>query len=233
MDVNTTMLEARLAYYEGRINFIEQISKLTIKSKINNEEYEEKPFDELMILSVFLIDGLANEYYSVNEIDVKNQNRMRFTQFLMKFSRDPFFEEVHPKMLINYAESNNKIKPKSREIMHNIEDFLNKFCGQDCMYSIAEFMNQIKSAQLLSEADLKYFEENILPHGTGASYFYQFFRCIVVHKASYNKKDFGDITCRSKKIGSIDHRICLKALINIFRKMKNITMKSGKLFKES
>jgi hypothetical protein len=222
----------QLAHYEARINFIEQISEIPIKVKYNDKDDCVDPFNEVMILSVCLIDGIANEYYKINQKYLNERNKTRFTKFLIKFSGNPFFEDVHPMMLINYINSSKYFGQKCKDLIEKIKDYIVDLVVYNKMYSQGEFKKLIKESKLLTSNELNLFVNQLLPNGTGAAYFYEYFRCKVVHTSRYDTVYFGFITCREKEIGKIDHRNCVNALKNIFNAMKNISLKSNIFLKE-
>lgn len=74
-------------------------------------------------------------------------------------------------------------------------------------------------------------QEKIIPQGTYTAIAYNRMRCAIVHNLYTAPISFSGSTYNEKPVPTIDFNIIYDALINIFAILKEISTKSGKLFK--
>jgi len=180
--------------------------------------YTSSHTDEALMLCCCYIEALGSRQYHNSDRKAKNYYRI-----LEKYSRNKFFSLIHPKQLRNVFLSKKLFKENINQIEQIIDGFGKKLLLQKDVAS--------SLLPVMTEKQANWLEDNLFK-GTIAAISYERVRSDLVHDISTSNLTFDETTFNDKPVPDLNFKLLYPALMNIFERLKENSLKSNKWYWE-
>lgn len=195
------MLQAYFDDLEQRIAFLKEL-------------YNGGHEDEALMLCCCYIEALGNRQYHDSDRKAKNYYRI-----LEEHSGNKLFTLVHKKQLKNVLLNKKLFKGTFIHIEQIIDAFGNELIRQEIVIE--------KLSPVINKKQLDWLNDNLF-RGTMAVISYERVRSELVHDISTPNLTFDETIFDGKPVPDINFELLYQALINIFRSLKDISLKITK-----
>ena len=195
------MIQAYFDDLEKRIAFLKEL-------------YDGDHTDEALMLCCCYIEALGSRQYHDSDRKAKNYYRI-----LEEYSGNELFTLIHPKQLRNVLMNQKLFKANITRIEPIIDGF-----GKEL---ILQKVVSDSLSPVITEDQVNWLNDNLFK-GTMAAISYERVRSELVHDISTSNLTFSETTFHGKPVPDINFELLYPALMNIFRRLKEISLKTNK-----
>jgi hypothetical protein len=163
-----------------------------------------------LLLCLCYIDGISP---FLSEVPTSKTSKKTFIHALAKYSGNPCFGAIHPKILQDYLKS-NRCKKRCHDILQKINPFLESRQSEKQFRTESEFITLLTAYVPLTDNELRIVKEHLF-HGTYAAFAYKELRCRAVHELEPASFSFKSMIFNGSPIPKLDFDIFYEALQNI------------------
>jgi hypothetical protein len=202
-DINSDKTFMIQAYYddlEKRIAFLKEL-------------YNGNHTDEALMLCCCYIEALGNRQY--NNL---NKNAKNYYRILVEFSGNNIFALVHPKQLKNVLEDKKLFRANIDQIAPIVDGFGKELIPRQEVFD--------SLAPVVTEDQMNWLNDNVFK-GTMAAISYDRVRSDLVHAISTSKLTFSETTFDGKPVPDMNFELLYPALMKIFDRLKEMSLKTN------
>lgn len=172
--------------------------------------------DEALMLCCCYIEALGSRQYHDSDRKAKNYSRV-----LEEHSGNNLFAFIHPKQLKKVLMNQKFFKANFSKIELIIDDFGNELILQKVVVE--------KLSSVINKDQLDWLNCNLFK-GTIAAISYERVRSELVHDISTSNLTFSQTILNGKPVPDINFNLLYTALLNIFRRQKEISLRTNTFF---
>ena len=199
------MIQAYFDDLEKRISFLKQL-------------YDDKHEDEALMLCCCYIEALGSRQYHDSGRKAKN-----YYQIIEEYSGEKLFSLIHPKQLRNVLINKKLFNTNITQIETIIDGFGKELIPQEVVFE--------SLSSVINKDQLNWLKDNLFK-GTMAAISYERVRSELVHDISTSNLTFNETRFDGKPVPDMNFKLLYPALMNIFRRLKEISLKTNKWYWE-